>query len=115
MVLTREEFLDELEYTYRSEKACETLWRLRAESTISKEDYEVLRDALYKLADLENDIIEHGFWYDDGTYICPKAWADDLHETLDNVEENGEENGWSFVIAPSKKWFMKKEDENAND
>lgn len=36
-----------------SDPACETLWRLRADNVILKEDYEVLRDALYKLADIE--------------------------------------------------------------
>lgn len=36
-----------------SDPACEVMWRLRAENVISVEDYEVLRDALYKLAEIE--------------------------------------------------------------
>lgn len=36
-----------------SDPACEVLWRLRADNVISKEDYEVIRDALYKLANIE--------------------------------------------------------------
>lgn len=36
-----------------SDPACEVIWRLRAENVISKEDYKVIRDALYKLADIE--------------------------------------------------------------
>lgn len=36
-----------------SDPACEVLWRLRADDVITKEDYEVIRDALYKLADIE--------------------------------------------------------------
>lgn len=36
-----------------SDPACEAMWRLRAENVISVEDYEVLRDALYKLAEIE--------------------------------------------------------------
>lgn len=39
--------------TNYSDAACEVIWRLRAENVITQEDYDILRDALYKLAEIE--------------------------------------------------------------
>lgn len=62
-----------------NEPAVEVIWRLRAENVISVEDYEVLRDALYKLAGLEEN----------------------------EESENVIKGGWNFFISP-KNWFAKR-------
>lgn len=85
-----------------NEPAVEVIWRLRAENVISVEDYEVLRDALYKLAELEADINKQGYHMTDGTYICPSYDEGDSEEEDPKGTRIG---NWNFIINPPWEWI----------